>query len=447
MTILRPYQREGCRQIYLLRGRALLADEQGLGKTIQACYWLQKTPSHRPAVIVCPASVKYAWQIEARGFGLRTEVLEGHKPKRTKSLPADIVILNYDILNSWLPLLRDSKPATIIFDEIHFMKNPSALRTKAGRAVAAKASSVVGLTGTPIPNEVIDLWSPLSIIRPDLFPDRIDFAWRYTKPREMFGRWVFKGGKNKDELREILYDELMIRRLKKDVAPELPDKIRKVVPFLLDSYVEYRKAKFDFLNWLKGESPARAMRAKDNQALVKVGYLMRLVAKLKMSHTIRWVQEWRESYPDEKLVGLTIHTPVLQILAKRFPNCVVVDGSVTGRLRHEAVMKFTRDPKCLHLWGNWIAAGTGLNLQAACNFVGLDLPMAPGVFAQGEDRIHRIGQNRNAIYYYLIALHTVEEKLMRMLRGKQDNITDVLRTDEQDDLDIFQKLLEEMEEA
>lgn len=450
MIELRKYQLEGCRQIYKFGGRAILGDEQGLGKTIQASYWLLKTPRHRPALIVCPASVKYNWQIELRRFGLRSEVIEGLKPKHLKQMPGEICIINYDILHSWMSAILCNSPKTVIFDEIHFLKNPSARRTKVSRELVELCPARIGLSGTPIPNEIIDLWSPVSIIRPDLFPSRTDFAWRYTKPKQLFGKWVFKGGKNKGELREILYDNLLIRRLKVDVAPELPPKIRKVIPFKLTSYSEYNRARYDFMGWLKSFSPSRAIRAKNNQALVKIGYLMRLVAKLKMSHTIRWITEWRESFgPGEKIVGLSVHTPVLRILAKRFPNCVVVDGSVTGRLRHEAVLKFTNDRKTEYLWGNWIAAGTGLNLQVASHFVGLDLPMSPGVFSQGEDRIHRIGQTKNAFYYYLIALHTAEEKLMKIHRTKLDNINGVIGRsgdNEDDELDVFGQLLQELEE-
>ena len=115
MTKLRPFQLDGAKQIYAFGGRALLADEQGLGKTLQALYWVGKIKRHRPVVIVTPASVKYAWQSEAAlHFNMRTEVLEGRRKKRVMQLPGPIVILNYDILKSWLPALLKAKPQVVI---------------------------------------------------------------------------------------------------------------------------------------------------------------------------------------------------------------------------------------------------------------------------------------------------------------------------------------------
>ena len=447
MTELRPFQFEGIRQIYEFGGCALLADEQGLGKTVQSCAWIQKIPRHRPAVVVCPSSVKYAWQVEFNGFDLHAEVLEGRKPPRVRRLPGDIVILNYQILDSWLDVLIDSNPQCVIFDEIQYLKNPSSKRTKAAFELVQGVPSRIGLSGTPIPKELIDIWAPLAIIRPDLYPDRFKFAWHFTKPAQVFGRWIYKGARNTQELKETLMQECMIRRLKVDVAPELPDKIRKVVPLRLDTYAEYRRAKHDFIGWLKTQSPGRAYRARKSQALVRVGYLLRLVARLKMPMVIQWLKDWQEYHPGEKLVCLTMHKQVIQILRKLFPNSVVVDGEVTGRLRHEAVRKFTNNPKIQFFFGNWKAAGVGLNLQVACNLASLDFPWTPGDLLQGEDRVHRIGQKDHVVIHYLVALFTLEEKLMKILQKRADVLNLVLNEDEDTDLNIFIDLLEDIKEA
>lgn len=117
MTKLIPYQQEGVEGIYQFRGRCLLGDEMGLGKTIQALYWIRKIRFHRPVVIVCPSSMKYTWQREASlHFNMRTEVLEGRTP--AKRLPGEIVIINYEILGNWLPLLLKAAPRCVVLDEI-----------------------------------------------------------------------------------------------------------------------------------------------------------------------------------------------------------------------------------------------------------------------------------------------------------------------------------------
>jgi len=446
MTKLRSFQLEGVRQIYQFGGRALLADEMGLGKTIQALYWIIKIPKRRPVVIVTPASVKYVWQAEAAlHFGLRTSVLEG-QCNGHHHLPSDIIILNYDILKSWLPLLLKSHPQCVVLDEVHYIKNPAAKRTRASLKLTEKATSVLGLSGTPLTNRPIELWPVLQAIRPDLFPSKHEYAWRYCKPRFTPWGWIFDGATHMGELNRILRRECLIRRLKKDVLKELPPKIRQAVPFRLDSYREYEEAEEDFLGWLRSISPARANKAAKSQALVKVGYLLRLVARLKLDQTIRWIEEFYESHPGEKLVALTMHTLVIDRLKEKFGRrAVVIDGRVVGRMRQETVKQFQSSRKIDLFLGNWRAAGVGITLHAASNGVALDLPWTPGDLLQGEDRLHRIGQRKNVIIHYLMTLGTIEEKQIKILRKKTTILDAVLdgRSDASH-LNIFDELLAEM---
>ena len=447
MTTLRPFQLDGAKRIYAFRGRALLADEQGLGKTLQALYWVLKTSKHRPVIIVTPASVKYAWQSEAGlHFNMRTEVLEGRRQKRMMQLPGPVVILNYDILKSWLPALLKAKPKTVIFDECHYIKNPEAERTKAALKLAEGATSVLGLSGTPLTNRPIELWPVLSAICPDLFPERGKYAWRYCNPRYTPWGWQYDGATRTGELHRVLTDWCMIRRLKRDVAKELPPKIRHVVPFKLDSYEEYNKAQSDFLHWLKEISPARAKRAKKSEALTKIGYLLRLVAKLKLNWTAQWIEEFLECHPDQKLIAFSMHTPVIRHLFHKFEKvAVVIDGSVTGRKRVEAQRQFQSNRRTRLLLGQWVAAGVGLNLQVASNVAGLDFPWTPGHLLQGEDRIHRIGQKSQCIIHYLVAMGTIEEKQIKVLRKKATVLDSILNgTRPSKDLDLFSELLKEV---
>ena len=447
MTKLRPFQLDGAKRIYAFRGRALLADEQGLGKTLQALFWIKKTPKHRPVVIVTPASVKYAWQSEAAlHFNMRTEVIEGRRRKRVMGLPGPIVVINYDILKSWLPALLKAEPTTVIFDECHYIKNPEAERTKAALDLAEHATSVLGLSGTPLTNRPIELWPILYAICPDLFPERGKYAWRYCKPRYTPWGWQYDGATRTGELHRVLTEWCMIRRLKKDVAKELPPKERRMVPFKLDSYVEYQKAQNNFLHWLKEISPARAKRAKKSEALTKIGYLLRLVAKLKLSWTEKWIEEFLECHPEKKLIAFTMHTSVIRHLFKKFEKIsVVIDGSVTGRKRVEATRRFHSNRRTRLLLGNWKAAGVGLNLQVAHNIAGLDFPWTPGDLMQGEDRIHRIGQKEQCVVHYLTALNTIEEKQIKVLRKKAHILDSILNgTRPSKDLDMFSELLKEM---
>lgn len=447
MTILRPFQLEGVRQIYLFRGRALLADEQGLGKTIQALYWIKKIPKRRPVIIVTPASVKYTWQSEAAlHFGMRTEVLEGRQRGGIKPLPGDIIILNYDILGSWLPTLLRSRPLCVIFDEAHFVKNIRAQRTKCLFKLVKDVPSVLGLSGTPLTNRPIELWPVLKAIRPDIFPSREKYAWRYCKPRYTPWGWSYEGAANLGELNRILNGRCMIRRLKKDVLPELPDKVRCVVSFRLRNYREYHLAKTDFIKWLKSISLVRAKRAARSQALTKVGYLLRLVARLKLEWTSQWIEEFFVAHPGEKLVAFTMHTFVIDELKRKFgKEALVIDGRVVGRKRVETVRQFQSSRRVSLLLGNWKAAGVGITLHAAHHAAALDLPWTPGDLVQGEDRIHRIGQKEKVTVHYLTALETIEQNQIKILRKKSKILNAVLNGEAAvDDLNMFDALLEEI---
>ena len=445
MTKLKPYQLDGARRIHEFGGRALLCDDMGLGKTLQTLYWLFKTPRRRPVVIVCPASLKWTWQAEAAlHLNMRTEVLEGNANGR-RVLPGDIVILNYDILKSWLPALLRARPQCVVFDEVHYVKSLQAQRTRAAIKLVSNVPAVIGISGTPLTNRPIELWSVMKLIRPDVFPSREVYAWTFCKPRHTIWGWKYDGAAKLPKLHRILRETCMIRRLKSEVLPELPDKQRKVISFKLTSYAEYHKAETDFLGWLRELSPARANRAKRSQALTKVGYLFRLAARLKLEWTTRWIADFLESYPGEKLVALTMHTFVIDHLKARFPRSVVVDGRVVGRKRDETVRKFQSNKQVDLFLGNWKAAGQGITLHAAHNFAALDFPWTPGDMLQGEDRIHRIGQKKLCLVHYLMALGTIEEKWVRILRRKAGVLDAILNgRGRSTDLDIFDELLKEL---
>jgi SWI/SNF-related matrix-associated actin-dependent regulator of chromatin subfamily A-like protein 1 len=448
MTELKQFQYEGCRRIYGFKGRALLADEMGLGKTIQALYWIKKTPSHRPVVIITPATVKYTWQAEAAmHFGFRTEVIEGKRKKRVRTLPGPICIINYELLSSWLPVLLKSQPSILIIDEIHYCKNPRAARTKCTKKIAESARSVIGLSGTPLVNKPAELWSVLSIIRPDLFPSFQKYAWKYCQPRHTPWGWKYDGAANLKQLRGILTSKVMIRRLKKDVLTELPDKVRRfaIVNLSTKGRKEYDKASYDFLSWLRKISPTKAKKAKKSEALTKIGYLLRLTAKLKLEWTEKWIKEFFESHPAKKLVAMTMNTFVIDHLKARFKSkAVVIDGRIKGRHRTETVRKFQNNRQVSLLLGNWKAAGVGITLTASHNIVALDFPWTPGDLIQGEDRVHRIGQKHNVTVHYLATLNTIEERLINILQRKSKILDAILNgTKAAQDLNIFDALLKE----
>lgn len=453
-TVPFPFQIKGARFIHKVGGRGLIADEPGLGKTLQSLLYLDRHPELRPAVTICPASVKYNWQREASThFGMLSEVLEGTRPPDYGAIRTGtpLLILNYEILSpskrgpGWLDfIINKIKPRVVIVDEAHYVKSPTAVRTKAVRKLCIATQHVMCLTGTPITNIPAELWSILNILRPDEYPSFWEFARRYCHPRRTPWGWDFSGSSNLDELHERL-KSIMIRRKKEDVLKDLPDKTRTILPLDLSNRAEYVKAEKDFMGWLRMRSPGKVKRAERAERLVKAGYLKRLAAKLKLPQVIEWTENFLAE-SDGKLVLFGVHKKVIHTLYDRFKHLsVVVDGGVTGKDRQRAVDQFQNNPKIRLFIGNIQAAGIGLTLTAASTLAFMELGWTPGSLLQAEDRIHRIGQKNAANIYYLVAKSTIEEKLLAVVQRKSDIFTaaiDGKQTNKQ--FNVFDLLMKEL---
>lgn len=238
----------------------------------------------------------------------------------------------------------------------------------------------------------------------------------------------------------------MVRRLKKDVLKDLPEKMRCVVPVEISDRKEYEKARDDFAGWLKSVQPDRVQSALRAQQITQIGYLLRLTAKLKLRSVVEWCNNFLEG-SDEKLVVFGVHTKMIEALDRRLNGGkhVVVDGSVTGRLRKAACDQFQRDPKTRVLIGNIKAAGVGLTLTAASTVAFAELFWTPGAMTQAEDRCHRIGTTQTVWAYYLTAAGTIEERLAKAIQEKQRVIRATLDGGTmEDDLSILDQLLAEL---
>lgn len=441
----------------LHKGRCLLADEMGLGKTLQVIMWLERNPHMRPAIIVCPASLKWNWENEIRKHtGKHAEVIEGRKSPKSRERMLrtnDVFIINYDILKSWLPWLLKLKPKAVIADEVHFCKNFTSQRSQYTIKLAQSAEAVIGISGTPLTNRPAELWPTLHMIWPDKYPVNSwrTYARKHCRPRRgMFGKWEFKGATKLDELHADLKKLGMIRRKKSEVLKELPEKTRTIIPLELGSkeMKEYKFAEQDLVRWVALKyGKGRARKAMKGQAYLKVSYLKRLAVKLKYKKVISWIKDYLEE-EEGKIVIAAIHKPAIRSLKKHFPNSVVVDGSVTGKKRQAAVDQFQKDKKTQVFIGNIQAAGVGITLTAASVGVFTELPWSPGEVLQFEDRLHRIGQKNNVLWNFLIAHDTIEERLCNILQEKQKNVEAVLDGKRAvSDLDIFDELLNEIQKG
>jgi len=213
------------------KNATLLADEMGLGKTIQAIGVINAKEDIKKVIIVCPASLKINWQRELEKW-LVKPLTVGIAGKKFPE--ADIIIINYDILKKYQANLEKQNWDLIVMDEAHYVKNSKAARSKVAKEIAEKAKNKILITGTPIANRPAELWHLLHILNPQKWDNFFNFAKRYCDAERTSYGWDFSGASNLKELQNLLRENVMVRRLKKDVLTELPAKRRQIITIEAD---------------------------------------------------------------------------------------------------------------------------------------------------------------------------------------------------------------------
>lgn len=437
---LYPFQMEGVAITDHREGKVLNADDMGLGKTIQTIAWLQLHSDLKPVIIVVPATLKLNWEREINKWmsDSSTIILEGTKPY---SFEGDIIIINYDILYYWLDVLKGCNFKVLITDEAHYFKSNSAKRTKAIKMLAKGIPHTIALSGTPIESRPVEIYNAINLVNPTLFPKRWGFLNRYCKPTYNGYGWNYNGATNIAELHQILTTTCMIRRKKTQVLKDLPEKVRSYIPMELDNEEEYCKAESDFVQWVKDtEGEAAAKRISQTEQISSIEALKQLAVRGKLKQAINWIEDFLQS--DKKLVVFATHHFVIDALMTEFPNnSVRVDGRVSQSERQSAVDRFQNDEKIKLFIGNIEAAGVGITLTAASDVVFLELPWTPAKLEQAIDRLHRIGQKFSVTVYFLLAHHTIEEKIARLLDIKRKIVDGILDGKESDEDSLFSELM------
>lgn len=448
-----PFQLEDIKKIESFNGRALIAWEMGLGKSFGSLLYAHRNKDLRPIIIVCPASLKWNWANEcATHFNLHSEILEGMKPPRKgigrKS--KGIYIINYDILGAWLQFLKELSPQLVILDEAHYCKSLKARRTKYTRMLCNGVEHVLALSGTPLTNRPAELYSILNLLRPDLYNSAFTFYSNYCRLQRTPWGWKYDGARNLKELHQKLTKTVMIRRRKKDVLSELPDKQRHIITLPIEDEKEYKEAVTDFLGWLKGKDASKVKKAAKAEQITKMVYLSQLAANKKLPAMFDWIDNYLEETND-KLLFFAVHRSIIKALHSRYDKIsVVVTGKVKGRKRQQAFDQFNKDTHTRILFGNIQAAGVGWNCKATHNTAVGELPWTPGELTQLEDRTHGIKrgvEGKKSNYYYLLGKDTIEIPKCRLLQRKArilDNTLDGRR--QVDSLDIYDLLAKELKE-
>jgi hypothetical protein len=422
---LQPFQWAGVRYALDAR-RAFLADEQGLGKTVEALAALEADGAF-PAVVVCPASLKLTWEREAaRWLPHRSRaVVEG---RLAVPPTGEITILNYEIVAAHREALALRRPRALVVDESHLCKNPQAKRTQAVRRLAQSVAPDglrLALTGTPVLNHAEELVSQLRVIgRLEDFGSGARFA------RE------FRGQLSEERLHWHLRRRCFVRRLKSEVLPQLPAKRQVVLPVALDNDREYRLAEADVVAWLReqpldlSELEARIARALRAERLAQLGTLQRLAARGKLHAALAWIHDFLAS--GEPLVVFARHREVQEAVLERFPAALHLLGRDGAAARESAVRAFQQEGGPQLIVGATRVAGQGLTLTRASNVAFLELEWTPAMHDQAEDRCHRIGQRDAVTAWYLLAAGTIDETMARLIqrkRGIVGAVTDGRRLD------------------
>ena len=428
----RKYQLQAVRAIqHKFDGRALLADEMGLGKSLESLVALDRNKTFMlPALVICPASLKWNWQHEAKiHINMAADVLEGRTPPPKRQLrdrSSSLLIINYEILTPWMDFLKKLDPQLVIIDEVHRIKSNKAICTSNVQQICKYTPHLLALSGTPMTNQPAELFTTLKLLWPDAFPSFPAFAMRYSNPEINAWGTTYKGGRNLPELHQKLKDLGMIRRTKEQVLHELPSVSTNVVPVRLDrkQAKEYQSAQSNFLAWLrkKVKSKKKVAAATRAQRLVKIGYLRRLAGELKMAHLHSWIDNFLDSERgEEKLIVFGIHKNILKPLHERYKSLsILIDGDVGGKKRHLALEEFRHQTQRMIAFVNIQAGGVGLNMQEANHVLFAELPWTPAEVDQAISRAHRMGQKRNVQVYFLISENTIESKLCKLLLTKQD---------------------------
>jgi superfamily II DNA or RNA helicase len=420
---LHPFQRAGVRYA-LDRRRTFIADEQGLGKTIQALATLEADGAY-PAVVVCPASMKLMWKRETERWLPRRSVavLDGRTgatwtPETTS---AEITVLNYDILEAHLSQLVEREPQALVLDESHYVKNARAGRTKAALELAAalpEDALRLGLTGTPILNRPEELISQLRAL---------GLLGRFGSGARMSRR--FRSAGSDDRLHWNLRATGYVRRTKKQVLPQLPAKRHETVPVLLSNEHEYRLAENDVVVWLQtlpldlkaiDAKVAAALRA---EQLVRLNSLRQLAASGKLPTALAWVADFLES--GEPLVVFADHIATQRAVMERFPDALHILGADSSTARQAAVDAFQAEDGPQLIVCSMKAASQGITLTRASNVAFLELDWTPARHDQAEDRLHRIGQESAVTAWYLLAPETIDETMAELLQRKRSLINAV----------------------
>lgn len=465
---LYPYQTVGVAAACVLR-RCFIADEQGLGKTIQALVATEILGA-LPAIVVCPPTLRANWvrEINTRFPGRKVISTTGRKPHSVEGY--DYVVIGYPTIAGWAEYLGTIGAKALIVDESHRAKDPKAQQSKAILALSKQIpadGAVFCLSGTPILNRPIELLNQLQILGrlgdvvapvKEATPwlqdkdDALAYSFRYAfnaADKAAKGRQSWDGAQNLDELHATLRSTCFIRRERSIVFPEFTDTIRHTQLLSLNGSLKaYRKAEADIIGFLKETKGVEAANsARNAEALVQINKLLELAGLAKVEAAVDYVNSWLENNTG-KLVIFAKHITVQHALVEAF-GCPHILG---GEEDPEAQKALFNEGDARVIVCSLQAAREGHTLTAggACaDVLFVEQGWNPGTHGQAEDRINRIGRTATSIFAtYLLAEDTIDGWLYDLIQTKAQVFDTLIRggaTEEQAEKSLQAEILARLE--
>ncbi len=456
-NLLRPYQKDGVKWLYNLYKCGLggiLADEMGLGKSLQTIIFIRRVleeDSNAKILIVTPTALVYNWDNEFKKFSddIIRSIFTGLKKDRHNKLKlydGNVFITSYGLLREDLDIYKEMNFKVMIIDEAQNIKNPTAMLTKAVKNINSEIK--LALTGTPIENSILELWSIFDYIMPGFLASKTKFSEK------------FKIGSDFDDDTNLTLSKLrrevkpfVLRRKKNEVLKDLPDKLENNI--YIDLSDEEKKIYAALVKETKDEMEELVSEGFTKNKMQILTLLTRLrqvcidpkiifdnfnKTSSKIEHLTDVVKEAVSN--GHKILLFTSFRTALNIvkdnLEKEGITSYVIDGSVSSKRRQELVDKFNTDDTNIFLI-MLKSGGTGLNLTSADIVIHLDLWWNPQAENQATDRAHRIGQKNTVEVIKLITKGTIEEKILD-LQAKKKILSDKLIENDGDEYKSFQNL-------
>ncbi|KNC77281.1 hypothetical protein SARC_10248 [Sphaeroforma arctica JP610] len=412
---LLPFQREGIQWAIRRNGRALIADEMGLGKTVQAvciaCYY----GIEWPALVVVPSSLRYQWREAFLKWVpvLRKSEINVIDNGKSELGNAGVNIITYDLISKFAVELKRRQFKVLILDECQKIKNPTAKRTMELLPLCKVAKRVLLLSGTPATSRPVELFTAMQAVRPEMFRNGLnEYGIRYCGAYKGPFGWNFDGQSRAEEIKTILKEFVMIRRLKSEVQDQLAtlQSLTKKIRHRVNIDIDEKSKKYlaDSMRKINHLNNKNFIEYFHETAVAKTPAVCDYIDRL-LDQPVKFVVFCQHNEMMSELE---------YVMKRKDVDYIRIDGSTNSKARQKKAARFQEVPTCRVALLSLLAANAGLTLTASATVIFAELAWNPGDLLQAEDRVHRISQNKDVTIQYLHAPNTMDDVMWEKLNKK-----------------------------